>query len=61
MGKMANSIGKQMLTSAIIGTQNVKGDANSPVTTYFLSEEELEKYRALPAPRVEKKTNSRIW
>lgn len=46
--------GKQMITTERIGTRAVKGDANGPVTTYFLSAEELEKYRAMPSPQKSK-------
>lgn len=60
---MVKAIAKQMITTERLGTRNVKGDANGPVTTYFISGEELEKYRAIPAPRDEKvkQSNSRIW
>lgn len=62
-GKMVTAIAKQMITTERIGARNVKGDANSPVTTYFISGEELDKYRAMPAPSTArvKESNSRIW
>lgn len=63
MSRMANYITQQVSAINMQPTKNVKGDANGEVTTYFLSAEELEKYRAMVPPSTAKvkQTNSKIW
>lgn len=62
MGKMSNSLNNQLMSIAMKGT-TLKGDANSEIKSYTLSEEELAKYRAMPAPEQKnvKNSNSKIW
>lgn len=62
MGKMSNALNNQLMTIAMKGT-TLKGTANGEVKTYTLSPEELEKYRAMPAPSTArvKESNSKIW
>lgn len=62
MGKTITSIAQQGMANEMKGTKT-KGTANGEVKEYKLSPEELEKYRAIPAPKEEKvkHTNSKIW
>lgn len=61
-GLIVNSIAKMNMEIEMRGTKT-RGTANSTVTTYMLSEEELAKYRAMPVPVVDKVklSNSKIW
>lgn len=63
LGKQAVSMAQQSLTTIMQPTKTIKGDANGEVKIYTLSAEELEKYRAMPAPKLPKAkdSNSKIW
>lgn len=62
MGKMATALNRHLMSRSLKGT-TLKGDANSEVTSYTLSAEELEKYRAMPAQTISKPkgSNSKMW
>ena len=63
MAKMATAMAQLGMQNEMGGTKRVKGDANSTVKTYFITGAELDRYRAMPAPSVEKNehTKAKIW